>query len=142
MTVWEKAGIIALKCAARRRISEGVRIDTLPLRDRLLIYAAHPRKAARYFHWRFRCWTTLPGDTWRDFMADTYFVVTAVKPHHIEAEVYSGQIWHRPDLMAQAATATRVRIGSLFERQFGHGMVVEVAPVERSSMASWLPVQR
>jgi hypothetical protein len=128
-----------LQRAARRRIGEGVRIDTLPLRDRLTVYAAHPLRALRYFHIRYRRWATLPGDKWTDFIRDAYFVVTAVKPGHIEAEVYSGQIWKRPDLMAAAESAPRVPIESLWMREYRPGLTVEVLTVQRREMDTWLP---
>lgn len=128
-----------LQRAARERVPEGVRLDSLPWRTRWLLHAAYPGNALRYFTVRWRHWATQPGDVWWDFLADRYFVVAAVKPRHVEAEMYSGQIWNRPDLMARAATAPRVRIGSPWDSEFRTGMTVEVAHVDRSDMDRWHP---
>jgi hypothetical protein len=128
-----------LAIAARKRLREGTRIDTLPLRDRLIVYAAYPFKTIRYFHARWRKWATVPGDTWLDFQRDTYYVVTSIKHDHIDVEVYSGQVWKTPSLRAQAETAPRVRIDSLLSRRFRSGMVVDVASVPKADMDSWWP---
>lgn len=126
--------------AARRRIPQEIRIDTLSLRDRFLLYAAHPVKAARYLGLRLRKWATLPGDTWCDFQRDQYFVVTKVKPHWIEAEIYDGQVWHNPDLLAQAATAPRIHIGTdtIWGYTYQPGPIVQVGRYSFKDMATWI----
>lgn len=131
---------LRLRRRVRERVPEGVLVESLSWRDRWLLYAAYPTRAVRYLGLRFRKWATLPGDTWMDFQRDAYYVVTAVKPRHIEAEVYSGQVWTRPELMAEAATAPRIPVGSLWELTMDgyRGVVVEVARIDREEMAGWL----
>lgn len=133
-----------LQRKARERIPAEVRLDSVPRRNRWLFYAAYPGRALRYFGHRVRKWATLPGDVWMDFQRDQYFVITAVKPRHVEAEVYSGQVWNTPRLMEKATVAPRVRVNATDPLTFwstvdGHsGAVVEVAWFRREQMEGWL----
>jgi len=99
-----------------------MRIDAIPLGDRLRLFLARPRWALRYFHLRLVLASPLPGETFMSLSRDMRARCLGVDGDTVVLELRSGLYLHRYgsdwDSLPEGAIADVVRVD---RREFARG---------------------
>lgn len=99
-----------------------MRIDAIPLGDRLRLFAAFPRMALRYFGFRFALSCPLPGETYLALDRDMRARCLGVDGDAVVLELRSGLYIHRYgsdwDSLPEGAIRDVVRVD---RREFAGG---------------------